>query len=445
MRRSRRHRRACVGAVADGACADVAAAAGRARRHRHCRTRRRTGHRPCWPVPHVPHTTARRVPQDEQNFRPGSFAVPQLAQVTLAPPSRKPTRWDGPRPTPARRPARGRSPRSPARRRRCSGLAARGPRTSGRTRASVVRAAAQSGISFASLTRQRPASCSTMSFESSSRWTSRAPSSRASSSARTTPGVLGDVVGLDAEVVGDRGVRAAPVGSRASGRAEVDTARRRRRRPGVAARRAVGPDDEAARAADRSAGASSVAGLGRPAGPRRIGSLDPGAPAGSSDGRLRPAAGRARDRTRPPSPWQHRQLDASAVAASAAELAPGPLDRVVVLVGDALLERDDRVVGDLDVLRADLGAALGDVAVADPAAVLEVLAPVGLVDRVHLEPGRPDEEARAHERLARSRGCAGRGRRPGTGSTRCTCGIPGPARCPPAASASPPAARRPAA
>ena len=53
--------------------------------------------------------------------------------------------------------------------------------------ASVLRAAVQSGISFASLTRHRPASCSTMSFESSSRWTSRAPSSRASSSARTTP------------------------------------------------------------------------------------------------------------------------------------------------------------------------------------------------------------------------------------------------------------------
>jgi hypothetical protein len=53
--------------------------------------------------------------------------------------------------------------------------------------ASVVRAAVQSGMSLASLTRQRPASCSTMSFESSSRWTSRAPSSRARSSARTTP------------------------------------------------------------------------------------------------------------------------------------------------------------------------------------------------------------------------------------------------------------------
>src|SRR5271170_5503920 len=45
--------------------------------------------------------------------------------------------------------------------------------------------------------------------------------------------------------------------------------------------------------------------------------------------------------------------------------------RIVVGVGDALLERDDGVVGDLDVLRADLGAALGDVAEADAALLLE--------------------------------------------------------------------------
>jgi len=52
---------------------------------------------------------------------------------------------------------------------------------------SVRRADVQSGINFTSLTRQRPVSCSTMSFESSSRCTSRAPRSRASSRARTTP------------------------------------------------------------------------------------------------------------------------------------------------------------------------------------------------------------------------------------------------------------------
>src|SRR5690606_37286458 len=40
-------------------------------------------------------------------------------------------------------------------------------------------------------------------------------------------------------------------------------------------------------------------------------------------------------------------------------------DGVVVTVDDAFLKRDDRVVGDGDVLGTHLGAALGDAAVAD--------------------------------------------------------------------------------
>src|SRR3954451_12305068 len=39
--------------------------------------------------------------------------------------------------------------------------------------------------------------------------------------------------------------------------------------------------------------------------------------------------------------------------------------RIVLAVDYALLHRDDRVVGDVDVLRAHLGAALGDVAHAE--------------------------------------------------------------------------------
>ena len=56
-----------------------------------------------------------------------------------------------------------------------------------------------------------------------------------------------------------------------------------------------------------------------------------------------------------------------------------------------------RVVGDVDVLRADLRAALGDVAVADVVLLLQIRNTVLDVERVHLERGRVDEEARPDE------------------------------------------------
>src|SRR5215210_587908 len=82
------------------------------------------------------------------------------------------------------------------------------------------------------------------------------------------------------------------------------------------------------------------------------------------------------------------------VVPAAPDLAQEPLGRVVVLVGDALLERDDGVVGDVDVDRTDLGATLGNVAVpyATPA-LLEPLHPALDVLRVHLEPLVPHEGA----------------------------------------------------
>src|SRR5215212_2384846 len=61
---------------------------------------------------------------------------------------------------------------------------------------------------------------------------------------------------------------------------------------------------------------------------------------------------------------------------STPDLAHQPLSRVVVLVGDTLLEGDDGVVGDVDVDRADLGATLGYVAVPyAPPALLKPLVP----------------------------------------------------------------------
>src|ERR1700685_2814835 len=70
---------------------------------------------------------------------------------------------------------------------------------------------------------------------------------------------------------------------------------------------------------------------------------------------------------------------------SSGDLRAEPDQRVEPPSGDALLHRDDRVVGDLDVLGADLGAALGDVAVPEAEVVLRDVAPVGFVGRVHLK------------------------------------------------------------
>src|SRR5919106_1780091 len=80
---------------------------------------------------------------------------------------------------------------------------------------------------------------------------------------------------------------------------------------------------------------------------------------------------------------------------SSPDLAHQPFGRVVILVGDAFLEGDDGVVGDVDVDRADLGAALGYVAEPEAVLLLEVGQPVGLVHRVHLQPLVAHEEARS--------------------------------------------------
>src|SRR6185312_11275267 len=83
--------------------------------------------------------------------------------------------------------------------------------------------------------------------------------------------------------------------------------------------------------------------------------------------------------------------------AAAAEDAEQLLQRIVEAVDHALLQRDDAVVGDVNALGADLGAALGDVAVPDAKVFLERLEPVAGVERVHLHLRDVDEEARADE------------------------------------------------
>ena len=58
---------------------------------------------------------------------------------------------------------------------------------------------------------------------------------------------------------------------------------------------------------------------------------------------------------------------------------PDPSKRIIEGIGDALLEGDNRIVGDADVFRTDLGAALGDVAPARAELLLELGDPVLLV------------------------------------------------------------------
>src|SRR5438094_564422 len=80
---------------------------------------------------------------------------------------------------------------------------------------------------------------------------------------------------------------------------------------------------------------------------------------------------------------------------SASELTPHPREWVVVFGYHPLLERNNGVVGDLDLLRTHLGTTLGDVAHADPCAGLEQLQPIVGVERMHLQRGQPDKKTRA--------------------------------------------------
>ena len=84
-------------------------------------------------------------------------------------------------------------------------------------------------------------------------------------------------------------------------------------------------------------------------------------------------------------------------AGLAGDLPHDPHDGIVVLGDDPLLERDQGIVGDVDVLGADLGAALGDVAEAEPGLGLDQLEAVVGVERVHLELGEAHEIARPRE------------------------------------------------
>ena len=71
--------------------------------------------------------------------------------------------------------------------------------------------------------------------------------------------------------------------------------------------------------------------------------------------------------------------------------------RIVEPIDDALLQGDDRVVGNRDLLRADLRAALRDVAVADAEGVRQVVRPILGVEGIHLQRRGVNEEPWADE------------------------------------------------
>src|SRR5260370_42028129 len=72
---------------------------------------------------------------------------------------------------------------------------------------------------------------------------------------------------------------------------------------------------------------------------------------------------------------------------------------IVKLVDHALFERDDGVVGDVNVLRANLSTTLGDIAIAQAKLILQQAGAVATVERMHFQASDSNEEARAGELL----------------------------------------------
>src|SRR5207249_2821449 len=70
------------------------------------------------------------------------------------------------------------------------------------------------------------------------------------------------------------------------------------------------------------------------------------------------------------------------------------LQRIVEPVNDALLKRNDRVVGNGDVFGTHLGTTLRDVAQSDALRFFQLGQPVFRIQRVHLQRGRVDEQTR---------------------------------------------------
>src|SRR5262249_20659875 len=73
---------------------------------------------------------------------------------------------------------------------------------------------------------------------------------------------------------------------------------------------------------------------------------------------------------------------------------PNPAKWIEELVHHPLLQWNDGIVGDLDALRANLRATLGDVAVADSLRSPQFLDPVFGVERMHFQRSDVNQKAR---------------------------------------------------
>src|SRR5579872_4777013 len=71
--------------------------------------------------------------------------------------------------------------------------------------------------------------------------------------------------------------------------------------------------------------------------------------------------------------------------------------RIEVAIHNALLERDDRVVGNRDAFRANFSAALGDVTETYAELFSQIFNAIAYVQRMHFERGRIHQESRADE------------------------------------------------
>ena len=69
--------------------------------------------------------------------------------------------------------------------------------------------------------------------------------------------------------------------------------------------------------------------------------------------------------------------------------------RIVMLVDDTFFERNNRIIRDGYVLRANLCTAFCDVAVADAEKVFQLLGPVFGIERMHFERSRINQKSRA--------------------------------------------------